>query len=192
MNTIPAGKKIFFREILQEHSKQLIEKDGKTLTNLGISVKDGVFMLSLLPYFALYCRSAQEFFGEEIIDDDIDKQINDLRNGLKIYSGRYIKSKDATLNSDEQQNNVFKNMLRFNFMQDWNIHYNLGVYIDRGGHIIGDTQFLNYFLNIPSVNVEEEKKRAYEIGNLLEKRLPKILTANLELKIIIKKIKLIK
>lgn len=54
MNTISVKRKMSFKEKLQECSKQLIEIDGKTLVNLGLSVKDGVFMLSLLPYFALY------------------------------------------------------------------------------------------------------------------------------------------
>ncbi len=177
MNTISVKRKMSFKEKLQECSKQLIEIDGKTLVNLGLSVKDGVFMLSLLPYFALYCRSAQEFFGERIIDNDTDRQINDLRNGLKLYSEKYNKSKDATLNSDEQQNNIFKNMFRFKFMQDWNIHYNLGVYIDMEGHIIGDTQFLNYFLNIPSVDIEVQNERAYAIGEFLGKKTAYILNA---------------
>lgn len=177
MNTISVKRKMSFKEKLQERSKQLIEIDGKTLVNLGLSVKDGVFMLSLLPYFALYCRSAQEFFGERIIDNDTDRQINDLRNGLKLYSEKYNKSKDATLNSDEQQNNIFKNMFRFKFMQDWNIHYNLGVYIDMEGHIIGDTQFLNYFLNIPSVDIEVQNEQAYAIGEFLGKKTAYILNA---------------
>ncbi len=97
MNTISVKRKMSFKEKLQERSKQLIEIDGKTLVNLGLSVKDGVFMLSLLPYFALYCRSAQEFFGERIIDNDTDRQINDLRNGLKLYSEKYNKSKEVRL-----------------------------------------------------------------------------------------------
>lgn len=39
-------------------------------------------------------------------------------------------------------------MIRFPFMKRWNIHYNLGVYIDMEGHVIGDTQMLNYFLTV--------------------------------------------
>lgn len=57
-----------FRELLKGCSKQLIEEDGKTLINFALSVQDdGMIALSLLPYFALYCRSAQEFFGKKLL-----------------------------------------------------------------------------------------------------------------------------
>lgn len=165
-----------FKEQLKECSKILIEQDGLTLINyVQVSKGNGIIILSLLPFMALYCRSAQEFFNERIIEDEIDKQINDLRNGLKIYSGKYNKLKDTVLYSDRQQNQVFKNMLRFTFMRSMNIHYNLGVYFDTEGHIIGDTQIANYFLNIPDVKLTEQKTKAFEIGRILGSKISYIL-----------------
>lgn len=165
-----------FKAVLNEYSKILIVKDGMTLANyMQASKRNGVIALSLLPFLALYCRSAQEFLGKIIIEDELDKQINDLRNGLKIYSGKYNKAKDAVLRSDEQQNHVFKNMLRFPIMRSMNIHYNLGVYFDTEGHVIGDTQIANYFLNIPHVNCTDQQTKAREIGRMLEEKIGYIL-----------------
>lgn len=175
MKELYRKKDLSYKEKLKNCSKKLIELDGKILANTILNVKDGILSLSLIPYIALYCRSVQEFFGEKIIDDDIDEQINDLRNGLKLFSGKYNKIKSATLNSDEQQNNEFKNMLKFKCMERWNFHYNLGVYIDVYGHIIGDTQFLNYILNISFDNIQEQHERAFYIGYLLGQKLAYIL-----------------
>lgn len=176
MNVVLNESTITFEGLLNKCSKQLIEEDGKTLISYALATKnDGMLALSLLPYFALYCRSAQEFFGKRVIDNEIDKQINDIRNGLKIYSGRYSKGKDATLYSDKQQNQIFKDMLRFSFMKSWNIHYNLGVYFDMEDHIIGDTQILNYFLNASATNVNVQKKHAFNVGKILGEKIAFIL-----------------
>ena len=52
-------------------------------------------------------------------------------------------------NSDDQQNKKFKEMLRFRFTQKMNIHLNLGVFFDRQGKVIFNTQIGNFYLNIP-------------------------------------------
>jgi len=165
-----------FEDLLNECSKRLIEEDGRTLISYVLANRnDGMIALSLLPYLALYCRSVQEFFGERVIENEIDKQICDLRNGLKIYSGRYSKGKEATFHSDEHQNQMFKDVLRFPFMKNWNIHYNLGVYFNIEGHIIGNTQILNYYLNSPATNEKVQKEHAFSVGRILGERIAFIL-----------------
>lgn len=175
MNAISIDSTMSFKEKLKKCSEALIKEDGITLVKLILSVKNGIFALSIIPYVALYCRSVQEFFGEHIIDGDMDSQINDLRNGLKLYSEKYNKLKNATLASDEQQNNIFKSKLKFKTMQDWNIHYNLGIYFDKNGYIIGNTQIMHYYLNLPDMDIENENKKAFEIGKILGKKLADIL-----------------
>lgn len=157
-----------FKEQLNKCSEQLLMQDGIALGSYVLSsTENGVIIQSLVPFIALYCRSAQEYFGERIIEDETDKQVNDIRNGLKLYSDRYSKAKSVVLDLDHEQNTVFKNMLRFDFMKNWNIHYNLGVYFDSEGHIVGDTQHLSYFLNLPNMDYSEQSRRAFEIGRLL-------------------------
>lgn len=157
MNTTSIDNNMSYKEKLRKCSEVLVKEDGISLVKLITSVKSGIFAFSMIPYIALYCRSAQEFFGEHIIDSETDEQINDLRNGLKLYSEKYNKFKKATLDSDEQQNNIFKSKLKFQTMQDWNIHYNLGIFLDESGYIIGDTQIFNYYLNLPDINISDEK-----------------------------------
>lgn len=165
-----------FEETLNSCSKHLIEEDGKTIVALiSSNYKNRVIILSLLPYLALYCRSAQEFFGQKIIEEELDEKINDLRNGLKIYTNRYNLGKEATLDADKRQNQIFKDMLRFPFMKKWNIHYNLGVYFDAYGHIIGDTQLSDFFLNISPSNGKSMEKHALDIGSMLGERMGIIL-----------------
>lgn len=49
------------------------------------------------------------------------------------------------LNIDYLQDQIFKNKLRFGFMKNWNIHFDLGVYADKDNHVVGNTQY-NYYL----------------------------------------------
>lgn len=42
---------------------------------------------------------------------------------------------------------MFRDLLRFDFTKPMNVHYNLGIYFDENGNIIGDTQLINYYLN---------------------------------------------
>lgn len=41
------------------------------------------------------------------------------------------------------------------------------VYFDKDGHIIGNTQNLNYFFDIPEININDKQKRAFAIGKML-------------------------
>ncbi|WP_416788777.1 hypothetical protein [Anaerorhabdus sp.] len=113
----------------------------------------------------------------QLIETETDTQINDLRNGLKIFSGRYNKGKEAAESSDNRQNQRFKNMLRFSFMKKWNIHYNLGVYFDAHGHIVGNTQILDYFFNCPFNGIKEQQEYAYNKGKMLGEKSAYILRA---------------
>ena len=50
------------------------------------------------------------------------------------------------LNIDYLQDQVFKNMLKFDFMRSWNMHYNLGIYTDVNKRVVGNTQYGYYML----------------------------------------------
>ena len=157
-----------YKDTIDRKSKELIIEDGETIIQYALpNSKNGMIQLSLIPYMALFCRSAQEFIGSNYIPDDVDQQIKDLRNGLKLYAGKYNKGKKETLRIDENQDKEFRDELRFPIMRKWNIHYNLGVYFDVEGHIVGNTQILNYFFDIPEIDINDKGKRAFEIGKML-------------------------
>lgn len=159
--------KVDLKKLVREKSNKLIELDGRIILSIIVATNNGVVMSNLLPYMALYCRSAQEFFGNTIISDKYDKQINDIRNGLKIFSERYNRGRKAVLAVDQQQDGMFAKMLRFNFMRNWNIHLNLGVYFDDAGHIVGNTQNMSYFFNIKSDEIKNMNMHAFKIGKVL-------------------------
>lgn len=107
-------------ELLNEKALQLVELDGKSITQLlGVYCNNSIVSLSIIPYIALYCRSAQDFLGEKIMNDEVDEKISDIRNGLKLYSGRYSKGVREVLRSDKHQDEIFRNRLRFSFMKNW-------------------------------------------------------------------------
>ena len=62
-------------------------------------------------------------------------------------------------------------------MKNWNIHYNLGVFFDGRNCIIGNSQQLNYFLNVPTVNLTIQQEIAFEMGEMLAENLANTLTA---------------
>ena len=70
------------------------------------------------------------------------------------------------MRSDKHQDEIFRNRLRFSFMKNWNIHYNLGVFFDERNCIIGNSQQLNYFLNVPTVNLTIQQEIAFEMGKI--------------------------
>ena len=79
--------------VLRVHSKELIAQEGKTLTDLLLNVHNSAVNLSLIPFCALYCRSAKEFFGEENTESEIEKEVKDIRNGLKVLPENTPKAK---------------------------------------------------------------------------------------------------
>lgn len=108
---------------LRQHSKELIKRDGKSLVDLLLHIHDSTVNLSLIPFCALYCRSVKEFLGVEDLESDTEKEVKDIRNGLKIFTGKYSKGKNMAFNSDYQQNQRFKNMLRFSFLKYFRFLY---------------------------------------------------------------------
>ena len=104
--------KDIYCSVLRVHSKELIAQDGKTLTDLLLNVHNSAVSLSLIPFWALYWRSAKEFFGVEDTGSEIEKEVKDIRNGLKIFTGKYSKGKKMALESDNQQHEIFRNRLR--------------------------------------------------------------------------------
>lgn len=161
-------KELEYKERINERVRELIELDGRTIKELILMKnRSGIISLSLIPYIALYCRSVQEFFGEKIMSDEDDKSINDIRNGLKFYSEKYSKAKQTVLKLDEQQDIEFRNRLRFAITRMWNVHNNIGVFFDEKGHIIGNTQNMNYYINIPSIDIDDKNMRAKQVGIVL-------------------------
>lgn len=164
-----------YNDMLRRHSKMLIAQEGITLVALILNVHNSAVSLSLIPFFALYCRSAKEFFSIEGTGDEVEKEVKDIRDGLKIFTGKYSKGKKMAAESDDQQNKAFQTMLRFSFTKTLNIHLNLGVFFNEHGCVVFDTQLANFYLNIPKREEKTSEEHAKRVGEKLGSEIAKIL-----------------
>lgn len=162
-------KQVNYKELLNIYSKELISNEGKIISNLCLSVRNSAIALSIIPFCALYCKSAKEFFNVKSTNNDVEDDVRDLRNGLKIFVDKYSKGLRMTTKSDYQQDEEFKSRLRFKILRKFNFHLNLGVYFTEFGRVIFNTQLSNFYLNIPN------GKSAMEIGEELGSEIAQIL-----------------
>lgn len=154
----------------------LLQNDCETLKTIKQKHHEPITNLCIIPYFALFCRSYQEYAGLTVIDPEIDSQVYDIRNSIKTFSDRYARSKKRFLTTDEQQNKDFRELLRFGFMKDWNIHFNLGLYFDKEGHIVGNTQLCFDVLGMNNLTDEDRAKKAYALGEYMGKVIESVST----------------
>lgn len=153
---------------LKKYSEQLISHDCATVSALfSAATNNSVLLLLLLPYVALFCREVQEFYEIKMLDIESETRILDLRNTIKQVCSRYNKTENSFIESDAQQDQEFREMLRFDFTKTWNIHYNLGVYYDVTGNIIGNTQFIAFCLDKANIDGDIQTMNAYKIGKSL-------------------------
>lgn len=158
-----------YENLLNICSKDLISNEGEIISRLCLDVRNSAISLSIIPFCALYCKSAKEFFNIKSTNNDIEDDVRDLRNGLKIFAGKYSKGLKMTAKSDNQQDEEFKNRLRFRILEKLNLHLNLGVYFTESGRVIFNTQLSNFHLNIP------HGKSAFKIGEELGFEIAQIL-----------------
>lgn len=157
-----------YLEKLKKCSEQMIFNDGRTVSSLILNMeKNAIISLLLLPYVGLYCREAQEYYNIKVLDEESDSQVIDLRNSIKVICSKYSKIENAFLESDSQQDEMFRDLLRFDFTKPMNVHYNLGIYFDENGNIIGDTQLISYYLNSVDIAADTLGLKAFEISKKL-------------------------
>lgn len=132
-----------------ECSFMLIYYDCKTIISLFNAIKENsIAGIALIPYMSLFCWEALNFFEKKGIDFKPKEKdiftLADVRLKLKIFENKYSKAKNMVLNCDYLQDYIFKNKLKFNFMRDWNIHYNLGIIFNAEKDIVGNSQYGYY------------------------------------------------
>lgn len=126
--------------------------------------------LMLLPYICLCCNESLNYTENYLLADSLTSSpisYTEVRNKLKLFSNRYGKSIKQIKIVDSRQDNEFKSKLRFKWMENWKIHYNLGIYCTPEGHIVGNTQYVAYLLQNPSFNLNNDSKNLYEFGFFL-------------------------
>lgn len=160
MNNIPELEKLVSIRIIQE--------DAEAIYSLLSSERDSIFAIEIIPYYALFVQSCQEYMGENYLPEEAALRIKNIRNHIKSYSESFGKTKRKVASVDQAQDTRFKSQLRFNFLKAWNIHLNLGTYWTEDHHIIGNTQQL--FNNPDRIKYHERYQQIIEEYNSQQDR----------------------
>lgn len=145
-------------------SIRIMQEDAETIYSLLSTERDSIFTLEIIPYYALFVQSCQEYMGGHFIPEETALNIRDIRNHIKSYSDSFGKSKRKFASIDQEQDAIYKSQLRFNFLKSWNIHLNLGTYWTEDHHIIGNTQQLAAFVDTKNLSDPDVGKKQYELG----------------------------
>ena len=145
----------------------LIQNDCESIKQLVLNYHDSIFCMRIIPYMALFCRSFQEYADTELISPEVDEEIYDLRNSIKIYSERYGKNIKRFIAVDEEQDEEYKSQLKFDFLKKMNAHYNLGMYFTKDKKIIGNTQLIESMLRLHGLSKQKQQQKCLLLGNHL-------------------------
>lgn len=123
--------------------------DSKMIIRLLNELKNKpIESVEIMPFISLFCWEATDFFKKYDINfempDNKTFSLQDIRLKTKLFENNYSKAKKMILNCDYLQDYIYKHKLRFKFMYNWNIHYNLGIFVDKYGNIIGNSQYGYY------------------------------------------------
>jgi hypothetical protein len=145
-------------------SVRLMQEDAETIYSLLSTERDSVFAMEIIPYYALFVQSCQEYMGGNFLPEETALSIKDIRNHIKSYSEPFGKSKRKVASIDQEQDASFKSQLRFDFLKSWNVHLNLGTYWTADHHIIGNTQQLAASIDVKNILDPEARTKQYELG----------------------------
>lgn len=140
-----------FSTVEQLLTIRLIQEDAEAIYSLLKSEKDPIFSLCVIPYYALFVQSCEEYMKTNAFEKSTAKRIKDIRNNIKAYADRVGKTTRRIAAVDKKQDSLFRDQLQFGFMKQWNIHYNLGTYWVQDKKIVGNTQMLNDVLGIDDI-----------------------------------------
>lgn len=141
--------------------------DSKMIISLLNQLKNNpIESLEIIPFISLFCWETIELFKKYNIDFEMPQSttfsLQDIRLKTKLFENEYSKAKKMILNCDYLQDYIFKHKLKFGFMQNWNIHYNLGIFVDNYGNIVGNSQYGYYIFQDNKLL----KKKIIDIKNL--------------------------
>lgn len=142
---------------------RIMQEDAESIYSLLQTERDPIFIMEIIPYYALFVQSCQEYMGEDLFPKSIAKNFKDIRNHIKAYTDCFSKSQKRVAAIDDAQDRDFKEQLRFGFLKK-NIHLNLGTYWTEEKQIIGNTQQLADFLSVENVLGPKIKEKNYQIG----------------------------
>lgn len=144
MNKKPKTITVTVKDI---YSLYQLKYDCETIKSLIPAINNRVAIFGIIPYISLAVNNFLEMLDPQIRDNIANiNQIEDVRLKLKVFDDRYSKSKRMILNIDYLQNENFKNLLKFEFLKEMKIYYNLGIFTNKDKVIVGNTQYDYYLL----------------------------------------------
>lgn len=154
-----------------------IKNDGETLKALVPVMKNSIYALGMLQYMALFCCAVEEYCkstGQDVnFFKDSPFSISNIRCKLKLFDDRYGRTTKTIWSIDDEQDGYFSSLLRFKWLSRFQIHYNLGIYIDCHNHMIGNTQYMHYmfqdkrFSNRHRMHKENLQQLGYVLGSTI-------------------------
>lgn len=147
----------------------LIQNDCETLKTLLLTIQDPVFSMGILPYLALFCKAFQEYTNVELINNNVNSEISNIRNSIKMFENRYGKIKNSILAINSNEDDSYKKQLRFGFLRKFNVHYDLGIYFSENQKVILNTNLCMKFFNLDNQRTNDINKnqKAFSIGENL-------------------------
>ena len=142
----------------------VMQEDAETIYSLIQTERNPIFSMEIIPYYALFVQSCQEFIGKNSLPELIAKDLRDIRNHIKGYACSFGKTQKRVAFVDDTQNRDFKEQLKFEFLKKINIHLNLGTYWTDDKKVIGNTQQLADFLAVESMFDPKLKEKNYQMG----------------------------
>lgn len=164
---MPGDSRIELTECERFISIRIMQEDAESIYSLLQTERDSVFAMEIIPYYALFVQSCQEYIGENVLPESVAKDLKDIRNHIKIYADRFSKSRKRVASVDTAQDKDFKEHLKFKFLKKMNIHLNLGTYWTEERQIIGNTQQLADFLSVESVFDSAVNEKMFQMGCLI-------------------------
>lgn len=143
---------------------RIMQEDAESIFSLMKTERDPVFAMEIIPYYALFIQSCQEYMGEIFIEGTSAEKVKDIRNFIKVYGESFGKSKKRIELVDIEQDEQYRAQLRFDFMKSWNVHLNLGTYWTEDYHVVGNTKMLADFLGIDDIFNPKTGKLQFELG----------------------------
>ena len=69
-------------ELERNVSIRIIQKDAESIYSLLQTERDSIFLMEIIPYYALFVQSCHEYMGENFLQESIAKDLKDIRNLL--------------------------------------------------------------------------------------------------------------
>ena len=159
-----ANSRIELKDYERLISIRIIKEDVESIYSLIQTERNSIFSMEIIPYFALFIQSCQEYMGEDCLPDSISKELKDIRNYIKKYAEGFGKSKKRVISVDSEQDRDYKEQLKYDFLKKMNIHLNLGTYWTDNRHVVGNTQQLADFLSVESMFDNALREKLYQLS----------------------------